>query len=417
MHILLVGLNHKTAPLEVRESVSFSKEQLSEALPLLRRQVGEGLILSTCNRTELYTTTANPADGAQKLWRFVSELQGSNTVDISDHLYQYVDADAAQHLFRVASGLDSMILGESQILGQVRDALAAASEAQSVDGSLLGLFHAAVRVGRRVRLETSLGHGALSVSYVGVQLAQRVAGTLDNRKVMLIGAGETGKLVAKALTTAGVGDLVIANRTMSRGLELAGDLGGRAVALAEVPSMLADVDIVLVSTDSPGFIITEEMVSHSARLRRNGPLFLFDLAIPRDVEPSVGTVEGVQLYNVDDLSAIAEDNLDERRKAAAKAEVIIQEQVGRFMAWWDALDAAPIVKALQKQAEDIRGKELAHSLRMLPGLGPEQKEIVDALTRSIVRKLLHDPTTFLKNRATKSQLSAARDIFRLWEDS
>jgi glutamyl-tRNA reductase len=225
-----------------------------------------------------------------------------------------------------------MVLGESQILGQIRNAFAAASESESIDVSLASLSHAAVRVGRRVREETELGRNALSISYVGVQLAKRVAGTLDGRKVMLSGAGETGKLVAKALTTAGVEDLVIANRTVERGQELARDLGGRAVPFADMPAMLVEVDIVLASTDSPGFVVTEEMATWSARSRSDGSLFLFDLAMPRDVEPSVAKVEGVRLRNIDDLSAIAEDNLDERRRAAAKAEDIVQEQVDRFMA-------------------------------------------------------------------------------------
>ena len=416
MHILLVGLNHKSAPLEVREGVSFSKEQLLDALPLLRDRAGEGVILSTCNRTEVYAATKSTSKAAERIQRFLAEYHGLSLEAISPYLYHRAEDEAVRHLFRVASGLDSMIVGESHILGQVRDALTAASQAQSVQVSLVGLFHAAVRAGRRVREETSIGRNALSISYAGVQLAQRVLGNLRGRRVLLIGAGEAGRLVAQALRTTGVSDLMIANRTKARGEELADDLGGRALAFSEIGDALGEADIVIAATDSPEYIITEDMVAAAARRRRE-PLFMFDLALPRDVDPQVASLEGVSLFNIDDLSAIAEENLEGRKCAVADAEAMVEDDLARFMKWWNSLDAEPIIKTLRQQAEEIRQAELSRALRRMPDLPSEHREAVEALTRAIVNKMLHDPTVFLKQRADKSQLEAARDLFQLWDES
>ena len=416
MHFLLVGLNHKTAPLEVRERVSFSKEQLPDALPLLRKEVGEGVILSTCNRTEIYTATEDPPRAAERIRRFVSEFHGLTPEDVSPYLHDRTNADAVHHLFRVASGLDSMIVGESQILGQVRDGLIAASESHSVQVPLVGLFHAAVRAGRRVREETDVGRNALSISYAGVQLAQRVVGTLQGLSVLLIGAGDAGRLVTKALRTVGVSDLMIANRTETRGEDLAQSLGGRTVPFAEIETTLGDADIVIAATDSPEFVITREMVDFALRRRRQESLFLFDLALPRDVDPEAATLEGVNLHNIDDLSSIAEENLEERKRAAKAAEAIVEGELARFMTWWDSLEAVPIIKTLRQQAEDIRKREMERALREMPDMPDEHVEVVEALTRSIVKKLLHGPTAFLKQQADKSKLKAARDLFRLWDE-
>ena len=417
MHILLVGLNHKSAPLEVREKVSFPREQLPQALALLREQAGEGVILSTCNRTEVYLASKSPANTARKVGRFVAGFHGLAAGDVSPYLYEYTDTDAVRHLFSVAGGLNSMIIGESQILGQVRDALTTASELHSADVSLVGLFHAAVRAGRRVREETDVGRNALSISYAGVQLAQRVLGTLRGLRVLLIGAGEAGRLVASALRTVGVSDLIIANRTLERGEELARSLGGQVRPFSEIDAALRETDIAIVATDSPEFVVTQEMVASAVQGPGNRPLFLFDLAVPRDVDPQVASLDGVRLFNIDDLSSIAEENLQERKRAAIDAEAIVEDEVARFMRWWGSLDAVPIIKTLQHQAEEIRKREMDRALRDMPDMSPEHAQVVDALTRAIVKKILHDPTVFLKDRADKSQLQAARDLFRLWEDS
>ncbi len=415
MHILLTGLNHRGAPLEARETVAFSREQLPQALAMLKERVGESLILSTCNRTEVYSATTNPDRAAQQIRQFVADFHDLDAGALSTYLYDYTDAKAVQHIFRVSSGLDSMIVGESQILGQVRDALRAASEAQSVEVSLVGLFHAAVRVGRRAREETSIGRNALSISYAGVQLAQRVLGDLRSRRVLLVGAGEAGGLVASALRTVGVGDLVITNRTLARAEELAAELGGRAIPFAALGEMLAESDIVIAATDAPGFVITRDMAASAMAGRRERTLFFFDLAVPRDIDPEAASLDGVELFNIDDLSAIAEENLEERKRAVAEAERIVEEELDHFMRWWDSLDAAPIIKTMRLQAEQLRQRELARALRKMDDLSPEHQEVVEALTRSIVNKLLHDPTLALRHRTDKSQLELVQELFRLWE--
>jgi glutamyl-tRNA reductase len=416
VQILLVGLNHKNTPLEVRERVSFSKEQLVDALPILRDRIGEGVILSTCNRTEVYTATENPGRTAEQIRLFVADFHRLDPGTISPYLTEQSGHEATRHLFRVAAGLDSMIVGESQILGQVREALTVASESQSVQVPMVGTFHAAVRVGRRVREETDVGRNALSISYAGVHLAQRVLGTLGTKKVLLVGAGEAGRLVAQALRTVGVADLVIANRTRARGDELARSLGGRTIAFSDLELALADVDIVIAATDSPEFVITRDMVASASQAGKDESLFVFDLALPRDVDPEVASLDGVELFNIDDLSTIAEENLEKRKRSVEDAQAIVEEEMARFSKWWDSLDAAPIIKTLRQQTEEIRKRELDRALGKMPNLSAEHAEVVDALTRSIVNRMLHDPIVYLKRQTDKSQLQAVRDLFRLWEE-
>jgi glutamyl-tRNA reductase len=379
--------------------------------------VGEGLILSTCNRTEIYATADDAESAAARAGRFMASFHGVPHESLTPHLRQLLDEEAVHHLFRVAGGLDSMIIGESQILGQVRDALTAASEANSVDTPLVGLFHAAVRTGRRAREETDIGRNALSISYAGVNLASRVLGGLEGRKALLIGAGEAGKLVAVALRTSGVGGLMIANRTTSRSAELASELAGNVVTFDSIPDSLGEVDIVIVATDAPEYIISRAMVEQSlAMARSDRTLFIFDLALPRDVEPSAGDLPGVKLFNIDDLASIAEENQRTRQNAANDAERIVQDELRRFMIWWESLDAEPMIRALRLRAEAVREEELARAVKNMPGLSDDDRRVLEALTRSIVNRLLHDPTVFLKNQASKSELDAARLLFGLWGD-
>ena len=411
--ILLVGLSHKSAPLEVRESVSFLSSQILEALPVLKEELGEAVILSTCNRSEIYTVTEDAPTAIGRIHKFVAEYHKLPADSIGQHLYSRTGSDAVQHLFGVSSGLDSMIVGESQILGQVRDALSAATEAKSAKMTCVGLFHSAMRVGRRVRQETNIGRNPLSISYAGVRLAQRVLGDLSDKRALLIGAGEAGSLVARALRTVGVGDLMIANRTESKAKELAGYLSSRVVPFERLDDSLKVADIVIAATDSPNYIITSAMSDSLHRMPGEAPLFAFDLAIPRDIDPEVASEDGVRLFNIDDLSAIAEENMAERRRSATDAKLIIDEEVAKFMIWWDSLDVLPTIKAIRQQAEDVRQRELAKAIDMLNDLSPEDKRVVDTLTRSIVNKILHDPTDSLKNGATKSQIRAARELFHL----
>ena len=414
--ILLVGLSHKSAPLELRESVSFKSDQILESLPALRDELGEAVILSTCNRSEIYTVTDDHTDDISRIHNFIAEYHELPIDRIKSHMYSRSGADAVRHLFRVSSGLDSMIVGESEILGQVRGALRAATEAKSTDTANTAcgrLFHAALRVGRRARLETNIGRNPLSISYAGVRLAQRVLGDLADKRVLLIGAGEAGSLVARALRTVGVGDLMIANRTVSKAEELADYLSSRVVPFERLEDSLRVADIAIAATDSPSYVITSAMREALYRSPHESPLFAFDLAVPRDIDPAVQTDFGVRLFNIEDLSAIAEENMAERQRAAADAEVIVNDEVVKFMKWWDSLDVLQTVKAIRQNAEEIRRRELAKALGILEDLTPENRQIVDTLSRSIVNKILHDPTDSLRNGATKSQIRAAKDLFRL----
>ncbi len=414
--ILLVGLSHKTAPLEIRESVSFRSDQILESLPLLRNELGEAIILSTCNRSEIYTVTDDSVSDISRVHEFVADYHDLSEDEISPHMYAREGEEAVRHLFRVSSGLDSMIVGESEILGQIRGALTAATEAKSTNTANTAcgrLFHAALRVGRRARIETNISRNPLSISYAGVRLAQRVLGNLSGKRALLIGAGEAGSLVARALRTVGVADLMIANRTESKAEELANYLSSRVVGFENLDESLKVADIVIAATDSPSYIINGSMSDSLVRGPGETPLFAFDLAVPRDIDPAVESECGVRLFNVEDLSAIAEENMAERQRAAGEAELIVDEEVAKFMKWWDSLDVLPTVKAIRQNAEDIRQRELAKALGILDDLSQEDRQIVETLTRSIVNRILHDPTDSLKNGATKSQLRAAKELFRL----
>lgn len=358
MRILLLGVNHKTVPLDVREAASFSKSKVIEALPALQGIAGEAVVLSTCNRTEIYVTASDEKKVAPRIERFLSDFHGLPSETLSPHLIQSLDDDAVRHLLKVASRLDSLIIGVSEILGQVRESLIIASE--SVRSPLLGLFHSAVRTGGRTREETEISRNAKSVSSAGVRLAKRMLGDLEGRRALLIGAGKAGALVARALRFAGVGELLIANRTRARSESLAEELTGAVVEFDDIASTLEKVDIAILATDAPEFILSSQMVSESQRYApADRKLFIFDLALPRDVEPPVAHIPNVELFNIDDLSSIAEDNMNDRKRAAVEAEVIVEIEVQRFMRWWESLDAEPMVRELKIQAEDIHQQEIA----------------------------------------------------------
>ena len=310
-----------------------------------------------------------------------------------------------------------MILGESEILGQVRIALTVAAETGSLGAPVSRLFHRAIRTGRRVRDETDVGRNALSVSYAAVGLAQRVLGDLRGLRVLLIGAGDAGQLVARALRTTGSSDLMIANRTPERGDELARSLDGRPVRFSKLGPALEAADIMIAATEAPDYVLERGAVASAMGARPGRPMFLFDLSVPRNIDPTAGDIDEVSLYNIDDLSSIAEENLESRREAAAEAEEIVEGEVVRFMAWWDSLEAVPLIRTLRQRAERTREAELARALRKLPDLSAEELQALDAMTRSIINRLLHDPTVALKRHSGQSQIQAARDLFRLWDEN
>ena len=398
---VLVGINHKSAPMEIRRRLASSKDQLPEALQRLRGDVSDGVILSTCSRTEVYTMGQSPERSARRIMEFLHRFHGLEPGYAEQYLYIRTGGDASGHLFKVAAGLDSMVLGEWQVLDQVRQALkAAANQNQgALPASLYRLFHGAVETGRKAREDTGFGESGAHLGQAVVQCAEATLGGIAGARALIIGAGEVARLTAQALSDAGVAQMTIANRSLERGRRLASDVGGVAVPAAESPRAMLRADIIVSATGAPGFTITREMV---ADVRRHDPtraLFIADLAVPPDVDPGVAAFENVRVFDIEQVQRSAVESLDETRNEAAKAEAITKEGLARFNTWLDSLDAVPRIRRLQQGAERIRQQELEKSLRKLTGMTGEQLSAIDALTRSIVKKLLHEPIQALKESA------------------
>ena len=433
MEFLVVGLNHRTAPLEVREKLTVTKAQLPGALKAMGSYVSQGglqsqgVILSTCNRSEVYAL-GQRQHLEKSLEDFLAEYFDIPLIDVDRYLYSYHHEECIHHLFRVASSLDSMILGEGQILRQVRDAFEASVQANTVGGSLSRLFHQALRVGKRVRRDTGISRNALSVSRACVELARQLLGdpsmpsgqALRQLRVMVIGTGDAGKLAARALKESGVNEIVVTNRTYERAVELAHELAGEAIPFQEMPDALKGVDIAIGSTGSPGYVLKAEVVDEAMAVRPERPLFLIDIAVPRDIDPVAAHVINVFLYDVDDLQTISEANRLEREQEAQRAEEIVIQEVTQFLEWYRTLEVIPTITALRERAEETRERELAKLLRKLEHkLTPQEIGSLDAMTRSIVNKLLHNPTTYIKelhspdDPQTSEKLRLVKKLFNL----
>lgn len=393
--IALAGISHHTAPVEEREALAFSTGELRAALARLKQELGAAVILSTCNRTELYTVVG-AAEDACRLVPLLLRLRGAR-VDPS-RFYVLTGLEAVRHLYRVAAGLDSMVVGESQIQGQVRDAFSLATDADCVNGLLSRLFHTALAVGKRARRETSIGRWAASVGSAAVALARQVLMGLEGRTVLVVSAGATGKLAARALTEAGAARVLMTNRTYARAVEVARSLGGQPVPFSRLPEALAQADIVISATGAQGFVLGPQQVAPALAGRDGRPLVFIDLAVPRDVDPAVGELEGVHLYDIDDLQEVAAPQGTHLRDLR-RAEAIVEEEVARFQEWWQSLDVVPVIAALRQRAEEIRQRELERTLRRLPDLSPEERQRIEAMTMAIVNKLLHRPIARLKDGA------------------
>lgn len=420
MRLVLVGLSHHTAPVELRERLAFTKAMLPQALAELSRldAIREVLLLSTCNRTEVYSASADPDTARQTLVEFLARSRGLGGAKVLEpHLYTHADADAARHLFRVAAGLDSLVVGEPQIFGQVKDAFAAASSAGVTGPMLNKLFPASFVVGKRVRSETALGEGAVSVSYAAVSLARKIFGNLAGLNVLLVGAGEMSRLTAEHLKGHDVQCITVASRTFDHARELAEEIGGTAIEWDRLDAALAASDIVVTATGSTEPVLTRARVVAAIGARRRRPLFVIDIAVPRDVEAAVGDLEQVFLYNVDDLEAIVADNLARREAETARAEAIVAEELARFVAWLRARQAVPTVVALRQRFEAIRQHELRRLEPKLAQLSPEARGRVDEITRLIVEKLLLTPTEQLKalddHQAVAAYADALTRLFSL----
>jgi glutamyl-tRNA reductase len=406
----ILGINHKTAPVALREKVAFGEDRLVAALRTLRQESGvaEVVILSTCNRTELYW--AGSASGAE-LSQWLARHHGNN-LDLASSLYIHQDSRAVEHAFSVASGLDSMVLGEAQILGQLKDAYRVAQETGSTGPTLNKLFQAAFSAAKRVRSETRIGANAVSLASATVSLARRVYADLSVHNVLVVGAGEMNALTARHFMSAGVKRMVIANRTLGRAQKLAEQLKAHAVGLADLERELTEADIVISCTASAVPIISKRAVEAAIRTRRRRPIFMVDMAVPRDIEPEVADLEDVYLFSIDDLQQLVDENRQQRELAADGARLVINEEVARFLAQARAHDAGPAIRALRQQADGIRRQTVEQARRMLAA-GKSSDEVIEYLANTLTNRLLHAPTQALRQASELADLALAETMTRL----
>ncbi len=415
MRVSLVGINHKTAPVAVREKIAVSANDLSGALGALNSFVPHGVILSTCNRTEVYTTGSNCQAATIDFLRTHLDIPSS---DLKEHTYSLMDKDAIDHAFRMAAGLDSMVLGEFEILGQVGAALDAAEKSAMTNLALRQLLRNAIRTGRRVRDETAISRNAVSVSSVAIDLITEVFGGLDSSKMIVIGAGEAGRLVAKVAKERGLCNLQVTSRTRERAAELASELGATSFSLVDLVDEMKTANIVVACTNAPHWIMDTEQISRVLESRNGIPLLIMDISVPRNIEPAIGALKNVILYNIDDLSRIAEVNRQGREAEIEKASEIVAEESARFYEWWQTLTYRPIVTSLMTKAEQIRRSHLEKTLKKLPPLSDEAVENLESMTKAIVTKILHDPIECLKGSDSNNGDYAAvvSELFRLRKD-
>jgi glutamyl-tRNA reductase len=419
IRIVNIGMNHETAPVELRECLAKDPAHADRALAMMRELacVKEGMFLSTCNRVEALFTTEQTDEAKGSVIAVLSKLGGMPSESLCSNLFTYEDRDAVRHIFRVASSLDSMVIGEPQILGQIKEAYTSATKENTTGVILNRLLHRAFHTAKRVRTETGISDAAVSVSYAAVELAKKIFYDFKGKKVLLIGAGEMAELAARHLLSQGVSAITVANRTFQKAVEVAQVFKGVPVSFEEIEAQLLEADIVISSTAAPGYVITHDQVKGSMKKRRNRPLFFIDIAVPRDVEPEVNDLENVYAYDIDDLKGIIQMNRGQREEEAIKAERIVEEEVIKFEQWLKTLEVVPTIVSLKEKAETIRQAELKKSLSSLGELSPSQMKSLEALTLSITEKILNDPILFLKKKADrplgKSYLDTARRLFCL----
>ena len=423
MELLVVGLNHNTAPIALRECLAFSEDKLEEALSKVHTlsSVKENMIVSTCNRVEVYAATRETEKAIYDLKDFFSKYHGLPLKEFDKSLYSHVGEEAVKHIFRVASSLDSMVVGEPQILGQIKEAYDRAQQSKTSGLILHRLLHRAFHVAKRVRTETKIAVNAVSVSSVAVELAEKIFGTLEKKTVLLVGAGEMCELAARHLVSGGAEKILVTNRTEDRAIALAQQFKGDAIPFAEVGQGLRKTDIVISATNSPQYLIGHDQITKVMKDRRQRPIFFIDIADPRDIEPKVGDIENVYLYNIDDLQKVAHENIKDREMEAQKAEAIVQDEVVKFVNWYHSLDVTPTIVALRKKFEEIRKKELEKTLSLHPDLSDKERKSLEALTSAIINKILHAPISLLKRTDEEAMsdlyLDALHALFGLPEKS
>ncbi|MGC2659502.1 MAG: glutamyl-tRNA reductase [Bryobacteraceae bacterium] len=426
MRLVLAGINHRTAPLHVREQLAIRPEDVSEALGLLQSQgVHEALILSTCNRVEVTAAVDDSQPASTLIEGLIQGRDGVSTESIRPHLYLFENAEAIRHLFRVAASLDSMIVGEPQILGQLKHAYAQARESGSIGSFLEPVLTRAFTVAKRIRTETEIGQSAVSVSYAAVELAREIFGSLNRKRVLIIGAGKMSESAGRHMLRNGSAELFFTNRTQARADEMAALFCGSAIPYESFPSRLHEIDIVIASSAAPGYVLTREMVRRALDARRNQPMFLIDIAVPRNIEPDVNKIEHAFLYDMDDLQRLASQNMEARLGVADQAEAIVTEEVLGLQARLRAREVAPEIVGLQEQLEALRRDTLQRFRPKLGALTAEQEQAVEALTRGLINKIAHGPISEMRRQAAEQTaedrggsdlvMSAVRRMFRLGE--
>jgi glutamyl-tRNA reductase len=413
MTIRLLGVNHRTAPVELRERLAIAPESLGEATQALLRTPGvsEGMILSTCNRVELITSYEQAAPDVMD---FLHHYFALDADVLRPHLYEYEGTDAVRHLFRVASSLDSMVLGEPQILGQVKEAYTAARGVGAVQSALERLLQTTFTVAKRVRTETQIGAASVSIASVAVDLAKKIFGSLEGKTVLLVGAGKMSELAARHLIQQGAHSILIANRTFDRAVLLAQTFSGRAVRFEDLHAMADQADILITSTGAAQPIFRREHAQQFLHRRRNRPMFYIDIAVPRDVAPEVNRLEGAFVYDIDDLQSVAASHMSERSSEAMQAEAIVQAEVERFASGQQTLSAVPAIVSLQESMEELRQGELRRMQGKLQSLSPEQRSAVEALTRGLINKVLHQPLQAMKAAARNGDLTMAEAVQQIF---
>ena len=401
MNIILIGMNHKTAPLEIRERLSLAcGDNINPLVEIMNiPQIKEAIYLATCNRVEVLANALDAESAIENLKTFVFHHGNLSLEEMARCLYLYYDHEAVRHLFRVASSIDSLVMGEPQILGQVKDAYRTAVEHNATGVMLNKVIHHAFRTAKRVRTETGIANNAVSVSFAAVELAKKIFGSFKGKTILLIGAGEMSELAAKHLINNGVEKIFITNRTYARAVQMADTFYGTAIEFEKLSEKLQDVDIVISSTGAPGYVIDASMIEMTLRRRRNRLLFLIDIAVPRDIDPAVGEIENVYLYNIDNLQDIVDSNMKSRKQEAEKAEVIIDEELSKYMQWVSTLEVVPTIVSLREKMEGIIRRELVKSGAWMENLSVEERGNVELLVNSIINKILHDPITGLKEES------------------
>jgi len=417
MNILVIGLNHKTAPIEVREKVAFDGTKLEEAINALKKSnaVKENIILSTCNRVEIYAGVSDIDSGTESIKSFISDFHKVPRDLLDKSLYLHKGTEAIRHMYRVASSLDSMIVGEPQILGQLKDAYETALKHKTTGVVLNKLMRKSVSVAKRIRTETKIAESAVSISFAAVELAKKIFDDLPTKSFMLIGAGEMAELAARHLINCGVKDVFITNRTMARAEELALEFHGNVIPFENFVQELLHTDIVICSTGAPHYILLKEQVHKTMKERKQKPMFIIDISVPRNIDPQINDLDNVYLYDVDSLQGIVETNIQERAKEAEKAEQIVDEEIVSFLKWHASLAATPTVVALRSKAEEIRKMEFEKTLKKLGPMEEEKIKAIEYLTISIVNKLIHPPTVALKseNNGKEEMMDVIRKLFQL----